>query len=172
MSNVEEAAQAIAHLHNQRLQGSSLPLVVRYADSQEQKAKKAARQHKQYDRFMQYNMPMGGYSQHQHADPMGYYPGPSGLYPRPASYNSATCSVYIKYLPEQTDRLWLYEKFAPFGAVLSVKVLTNENGACKGVGFINYGDPDAAARAVAAMNGMPMGGDRRLYVALQTHRTR
>eukprot|EP00879_Flechtneria_rotunda_P018944 GHRR01019887.1.p2 GENE.GHRR01019887.1~~GHRR01019887.1.p2 ORF type:complete len:163 (+),score=42.20 GHRR01019887.1:32-490(+) len=127
MSNVEEAAQAIAHLHNQRLQGSSLPLVVRYADSQEQKAKKAARQHKQYDRFMQYNMPMGGYSQHQHADPMGYYPGPSGscrstktlaglviqpqppdtftahagLYPRPASYNSATCSVYIKYLPEQ-----------------------------------------------------------------------
>jgi len=30
-------------------------------------------------------------------------------------------------------------------------------GICKGVGFINYGDPDAAARAVAAMNGMPMG---------------
>jgi len=72
----------------------------------------------------------------------------------------------------QTDRLWLYEKFSPFGAVLSVKVLTNEQGVCKGVGFINYGDPDAAARAVAAMNGMPIGMDRRLYVALQTHRSR
>ncbi len=74
--------------------------------------------------------------------------------------------------PPQTDRLWLYEKFAPFGSVLSVKVLTNENGTCKGVGFINYGDHDAAQRAVAAMNGMPMGGDKRLYVALQTNRGR
>jgi len=70
----------------------------------------------------------------------------------------------------QTDRLWLYEKFAPFGGVMSVRVLTTETGICRGVGFINYADPDSAARAVAAMNGMPMGGDRRLYVALQTHR--
>lgn len=42
---------------------------------------------------------------------------------------------------------------------------------CRGVGFINYGDPDAAARAVAAMNGMPVGGDKRLFVSLQTHRS-
>jgi polyadenylate-binding protein len=72
----------------------------------------------------------------------------------------------------QTDKLWLYEKFAPFGAVLSVKVLTNEAGLCKGVGFINYRDQDAAQQAVSAMNGMPMGGDKRLHVALQTHRSR
>jgi polyadenylate-binding protein len=72
----------------------------------------------------------------------------------------------------QTDKLWLYEKFAPFGAVLSVKVLTNEVGLCKGVGFINYRDQDAAQQAVSAMNGMPMGSDKRLHVALQTHRSR
>lgn len=41
---------------------------------------------------------------------------------------------------------------------------------CRGVGFVNYGDPDAAGRAVAAMNGMPVGGDKRLFVSLQTHR--
>jgi RNA recognition motif-containing protein len=70
----------------------------------------------------------------------------------------------------QTDRLWLYEKFAPFGGVMSVRVLSTETGICRGVGFINYADPDSAARAVAAMNGMPVGGERRLYVALQTHR--
>jgi len=46
MATVDEAAQAIAHLHNQRLAGSVMPLVVRFADSQEQKAKKAARQAK------------------------------------------------------------------------------------------------------------------------------
>jgi RNA recognition motif-containing protein len=53
---------------------------------------------------------------------------------------------------------------------MSVRVLTTETGICRGVGFINYADPDSAARAVAAMNGMPVGGDRRLYVAMQTHR--
>jgi len=77
MSSVEEAAQAIAHLHNQRLAGSALPLVVRYADSQEQKAKRTARQHRQYEqRYGQYGMPPGGpggYMHHpQHAD-HGYY---------------------------------------------------------------------------------------------------
>jgi len=83
MSSVEEAAQAIAHLHNQRLAGSALPLVVRYADSQEQKAKKAARQHRQYDRYGQYNMPPpsapGGYMHPppQHAE-HSYYGGPPG----------------------------------------------------------------------------------------------
>jgi hypothetical protein len=36
MATVDEAAQAIAHLHNQRLQGSVMPLVVRFADTQVQ----------------------------------------------------------------------------------------------------------------------------------------
>jgi hypothetical protein len=34
MATVDEAAQAIAHLHNQRLAGSLMPLVVRFADTQ------------------------------------------------------------------------------------------------------------------------------------------
>ncbi|KAF6248586.1 hypothetical protein COO60DRAFT_1586506 [Scenedesmus sp. NREL 46B-D3] len=185
MASVEEAAQAITHLHNQRLTGSALPLVVRYADSQEQKQKKAQRQQRQqverYPAPGSYGhpamAPAGPYHhhhqqqhQHQHAEHMGYYSPVS-----PAAYGSGgggMCSVYIKYLPETTDRLWLYEKFAPFGGVLSVKVLTNEAGLCRGVGFVNYGDQDAAQRAVAAMHGMPMGADKRLHVALQTHRNR
>lgn len=69
----------------------------------------------------------------------------------------------------QTDRLWLYEKFAPFGGVLSVRVLTTEAGTCRGVGFINYVDAESAHRAVQVMNGMPL-GERRLLVALQTNR--
>lgn len=80
MASVEEAAQAINHLHNQRLQGSAMPLVVRYADSQEQKQKKAARQSRQYDRYapgyMHAPMGPGGYHPHQHqqhSEHMGYY---------------------------------------------------------------------------------------------------
>lgn len=201
MATVDEAAQAIAHLHNQRLAGSVMPLVVRFADSQEQKAKKAARQAKREPqvRYMaqpqHYGMSpplheVSSYTSHSstpHMGSPGYYSpvhaaaaagggggAAAAAFRYPASsgmmYSPASCSVYIKHLPEQTDRLWLYEKFAPFGGVMSVRVLTTETGICRGVGFINYADPDSAARAVAAMNGMPMGGDRRLYVALQTHR--
>jgi hypothetical protein len=83
MASVEEAAQAIAHLHNQRLAGSVMPLVVRYADSQEQKQKKAQRQQRQqYERYPAPGSyghppmaPAGPYhhQQHQHAEHMGYY---------------------------------------------------------------------------------------------------
>jgi hypothetical protein len=83
MASVEEAAQAIAHLHNQRLAGSVMPLVVRYADSQEQKEKKAQRQQRQqYERYPAPGSyghppmaPAGPYhhQQHQHAEHMGYY---------------------------------------------------------------------------------------------------
>lgn len=34
MGTVDEAAEAIAHLHNRRLAGSVMPLVVRFADTQ------------------------------------------------------------------------------------------------------------------------------------------
>ena len=55
----------------------------------------------------------------------------------------------MKTLPNllQADKLYLYEKFAPLGAVLSVRVLTDETGNCRGVGFVNYADPRAASQA-------------------------
>lgn len=34
----------------------------------------------------------------------------------------AVASLYVKNLPPLADKLFLYEKFAPFGAILSVKV--------------------------------------------------
>ncbi|MEW5297172.1 MAG: hypothetical protein WDW36_000397 [Sanguina aurantia] len=37
-----------------------------------------------------------------------------------------SASLYVKNLPLNADKLFLYERFAPFGAILSVKVLTDE----------------------------------------------
>ncbi|KIY95478.1 hypothetical protein MNEG_12483, partial [Monoraphidium neglectum] len=51
LGSLSEAQRAIAGLHNQRLPGAAAPLVVRYADSAEQKAKKAARMGRAYDRW-------------------------------------------------------------------------------------------------------------------------
>ena len=81
---------------------------------------------------------------------------------------SAPCSLYVKNLPADADRLFLYEKFAPHGAIYSVKVLPDEQtGKCKGVGFVNYGDAAGARKAINALNGSKL-GDKLLHVSEQT----
>ncbi|KAL3133214.1 hypothetical protein ABBQ38_007101 [Trebouxia sp. C0009 RCD-2024] len=88
--------------------------------------------------------------------------GPSPQVPSPP------CSLYVKNLPADADRLFLYEKFAPHGAIYSVKVLPDEQtGKCKGVGFVNYGDAAGARRAINALNGSKL-GDKLLHVSEQT----
>lgn len=81
---------------------------------------------------------------------------------------SPPCSLYVKNLPADADRLFLYEKFAPHGAIYSVKVLPDEQtGKCKGVGFVNYGDAAGARRAINALHGSKL-GDKLLHVSEQT----
>ncbi|MEW5316810.1 MAG: hypothetical protein WDW38_008160 [Sanguina aurantia] len=68
-------------------------------------------------------------------------------------------SLYIKNLPLEADNLFMYETFSPYGAILSVKVLVNEEtGKCRGVGFVNFSDRAAALRAVQCLNGAVVGG--------------
>ena len=91
--------------------------------------------------------------------------------PRPGNYSSPPpqpCSIYIKNLPPTADKLFLYEKFARFGAITSVKPMPDEaTGACKGIGFVNYTDASAARMAVDHMNGALL-GDKVLHVSLQS----
>jgi RNA recognition motif-containing protein len=119
MNSVEEASKAIAHLHNHRLQGTTIPLVVRYADSQEQKAKKAARQNRQPQaRYANHHsMGMHGYSQQDlqvmhmpmvnsglvYQGEPAYLGADQGIMGMMGGYASSggPCSVYIKYLPEE-----------------------------------------------------------------------
>ena len=61
-----------------------------------------------------------------------------------------TVREFHPLLTAQADRLYLYEFFAPHGAVLSVRVLTDDAGACRGVGFVNYADNASALAAVQA----------------------
>ncbi len=50
--------------------------------------------------------------------------------------------------------------------MLSVRILTDEGGACRGVGFVNYSDPRSAAAAASSLNGARM-GDKPLHVSIQ-----
>lgn len=112
MSNVQEARQAIQSLHNQRLPGSIAPLVVRFADSAEQKAKKATRMGRAYDRWAAAwagggsggsgSGYAGGYGGHSGelrslgslGSDFGGYGGGGGL------LRDRESSIYIKYLPD------------------------------------------------------------------------
>ena len=40
-------------------------------------------------------------------------------------------SVYVKNLPQDADKLFLYEKFAPYGGISSVKVRATSQGHCQ-----------------------------------------
>uniref|UniRef100_A0A7S0X196 RRM domain-containing protein n=1 Tax=Chlamydomonas leiostraca TaxID=1034604 RepID=A0A7S0X196_9CHLO len=82
---------------------------------------------------------------------------------------TGTTSLYVRNMPDDAGKLWLYEKFAPFGAIHSVKVLTDESGRSKGCGFVNFADPVCGAKAVAALHNLPI-GDRLLHVAFQMQR--
>ena len=87
---------------------------------------------------------------------------------RPNIPGAPSASVYIKNLPPTCDKLLLYEHFAPQGAILSVKVLTDSaTGVCRGVGFVNYATPMAAISAVHALHGLQL-GEKPLHVSLQT----
>lgn len=218
MASVEEATQAINGLNGQRPTGGSDILLVRYADTEEEKArrkdKKKVGPTGSAGRYCPYQNPKasGSVGSGAHAgsvmangtaasayqmpgyaawstgvgDPMaasqaGYAPN-GGVYsthgmPSYEMYPSmhqapqpVQCSsIYIKNLPSDCDKLFLYEKFAPFGSIQSVKTLEDEKGSCRGVGFVNFGEGGAAARAVQALNGAKV-GDRNLHVSLQTHR--
>ena len=63
----------------------------------------------------------------------GMLPSAASLQQQQAAAAGAGASVYIKGMPEDADKLWLYEKFSRFGGICSVRVLVDEqSGKCNG----------------------------------------
>eukprot|EP00912_Choanoflagellata_sp_UC4_P000820 UC4_evm9s507 len=88
--------------------------------------------------------------------------------PRKAAAGSAQrqfTNVFVKNLPDSINSdEKLRELFAPFGETLSVKLMMmeptseNEEVKSKGSGFVNFKEPDDAAKAVEDMNGKEVDG--------------
>lgn len=225
MGSVDQATASIDALSQKVPAGGTLPLIVRYADTAEDKARRQQRQARTplpTPRYSPYTpphtpvagmpplgapppgMPPPGMPPHGMSQPL--HPGqlsstgnlpagfqgfsssgmPDTLMPSvgsggyvdpmagatPVSMNGAAyTSLYVKNLPQDADKLFLYEKFAIHGAIASVRVMTDEaTGVCKGVGFVNYVDHSAALEAIRDLHGQVV-GDKQLHVSLQTHRT-
>eukprot|EP00413_Alexandrium_margalefii_P048437 CAMPEP_0204606234 /NCGR_PEP_ID=MMETSP0661-20131031/58966_1 /ASSEMBLY_ACC=CAM_ASM_000606 /TAXON_ID=109239 /ORGANISM="Alexandrium margalefi, Strain AMGDE01CS-322" /LENGTH=262 /DNA_ID=CAMNT_0051617537 /DNA_START=45 /DNA_END=833 /DNA_ORIENTATION=- len=67
-------------------------------------------------------------------------------------------ALWIGGLPNDTTDLDMYHIFAPFGSIPAngVRAMLNQDGSCKGFGFVNYIDPAAAQTVIATLNGTQM----------------
>lgn len=93
------------------------------------------------------------------------YKGESSLIQNQTSANAngaaQAFSVYIYGLQVHHNELHLYELFAPFGAILNVKLirdLKKEDKPSKGYGFINFRKYEEAISAVTALNNQVLEG--------------
>uniref|UniRef100_K1R3E4 Polyadenylate-binding protein n=1 Tax=Magallana gigas TaxID=29159 RepID=K1R3E4_MAGGI len=73
-------------------------------------------------------------------------------------------NVYVKNFSEEINDETLRDMFEPYGKIISAKVMTDDgSGKGKGFGFVSFEDPEAAEKAVEALNGNDNSG-KILYV--------
>jgi len=67
-------------------------------------------------------------------------------------------ALWVGGLPSDTTDLDMYHIFAPFGSIPAdgVRAMLNEDGSCKGYGFVNYIDPSVAENVINTLNGTQM----------------
>jgi cold-inducible RNA-binding protein len=72
--------------------------------------------------------------------------------------------LYVGNLPYSADEQQLRQMFAAFGDVVEVRVVTDrDSGQSKGFAFVEMSSDEAAANAIAGLNGTQL-GDRTLTV--------
>jgi RNA recognition motif-containing protein len=73
--------------------------------------------------------------------------------------NSSNKKLYVGSLPYSITEDELRDLFSPYGAVASVRIITDKfTGQSKGFGFVEMANPDDAQKAVQAVNGAQVGG--------------
>jgi RNA recognition motif-containing protein len=67
--------------------------------------------------------------------------------------------LYVGSLPYSINETQLRELFEPFGAIESVRVISDKfTGRSKGFGFVEFQDDEAAEKAIAEINGKEIEG--------------
>eukprot|EP01053_Blabericola_migrator_P000119 Blabericola_migrator_1__118@NODE_102_length_14292_cov_312_776380_g90_i0_p2_GENE_NODE_102_length_14292_cov_312_776380_g90_i0NODE_102_length_14292_cov_312_776380_g90_i0_p2_ORF_typecomplete_len666_score97_77RRM_1/PF00076_22/7_1e19RRM_1/PF00076_22/7_2e16RRM_1/PF00076_22/1_7e18RRM_5/PF13893_6/0_00018RRM_5/PF13893_6/0_00015RRM_5/PF13893_6/0_015RRM_7/PF16367_5/5_8e05RRM_7/PF16367_5/0_35RRM_7/PF16367_5/0_01Limkainb1/PF11608_8/0_00093Limkainb1/PF11608_8/22Limkainb1/PF11608_8/0_11DUF1866/PF08952_11/0_0053 len=96
-------------------------------------------------------------------------PGSSQRSPQqPVDLRRQLCdqNLFIFHLPSDWRENELKEAFAPFGNILSAKVVKRPDGSSKGYGFVCFEHQQDAMAAASQMNGYSVGG-KRLKVSLK-----
>lgn len=81
-------------------------------------------------------------------------------------------NLFLRSLPQEWGDNDLFMTFAPFGTVLSTKVVTDaQTGLSRCYGFVSFDNPQSAQAAIQSMNGMQVGATR-IKVELKAERNR
>ncbi|KAF9690079.1 hypothetical protein SADUNF_Sadunf01G0158500 [Salix dunnii] len=78
--------------------------------------------------------------------------------------NLRASNLYVKNLNVDIDDKRLEEVFSAYGKILSVKVMCHDDGTSKQFGFVCFASPEAANKALVALNGVLLEG-KILHVA-------
>ena len=73
-------------------------------------------------------------------------------------------TLYVGGLDDQIDANQLLALFGQFGPVEATRVVTDNDGRCRGFAYVTFGDDLAAAKARKALDGAELAG-RTLRVA-------
>jgi|UniRef100_A0A7S4GK66 RNA recognition motif-containing protein len=176
--DTKSAAVAVQTLHGYLLEGQSRPLEVKFADSPEQRNAKRTMQSNPFpvqaaQRFSPYGK--GAVAKPQVLSTSSSVSALSSVRPpsvRPMQPAPLTQIVIPKRMdvapedganlhiwgldPNLTD-LHLYEAFAPYGAISSVRAMRDAAGGAKGYGFVHFYSIQDAGKAMAALNGVKVG---------------
>ncbi len=80
--------------------------------------------------------------------------------------NEQKQKLYVGSLPYKTTEEDLHQIFSQFGAIKSVKIVTDHvTGQSKGFGFVEMDNDDCAQKAIEGVNGSELGG-RTLVVSV------
>jgi hypothetical protein len=72
----------------------------------------------------------------------------------PSSPELDQTNVFVKYLPAELDDAGLKELFAPYGDIISSKVMVDhQTGSSLGYGFVRFASPDEAQQAIQKLSG-------------------
>merc|ERR1712224_842768 len=90
----------------------------------------------------------------------------SGAMPGGVKYSNDENTLFVGGLPSDTTDLDLFWIFSPFGPIAPKGVyasLTEDKSRCKGIGFVNFMDPNATYQAIKNVNGnIPQGHGSRV----------
>ena len=89
-----------------------------------------------------------------------YGPGPP-IQTSGADCGPFGCNLFVFHIPNDVSNLQLYRLFAPFGNVISVRIMIEHGtGRSRGFGFVSFDSRAGAQAAIQHMNGYPLGHKR------------
>merc|ERR1712046_493500 len=93
----------------------------------------------------------------------------AGAFPGGSRYSNDENTLFVGGLPVDATDYGLYRMFSSFGGIAprGVKAMLNEDGSCKGFGFVNFLDQGAAQMAISTLNGAQMQDGAMLQISIK-----